>query len=153
MGPHRSRVKSAFWACLLLFFLYLVLVGCTEPRALLTPTELTAVPNVHDLQASVGLTSIGNRRVLLTWKYDSTNANLRSWDIQRAVNDSAVETLGYLDLVRRPTSGYPFYSDTSGRLQQFDTDSIEVYYRIVPNGDVNNFIGEPSVPIHVLVRH
>src|SRR5512139_1452096 len=97
-------------SCLLAFFFYLVFDGCADPHALITPTHLTSVPGVRDLQASVGTTPGGRHRVLLTWQYDSLNRNIRSWDIQRSVNDSAVSTLSFFDFVRVPDAGgYPFF--------------------------------------------
>jgi hypothetical protein len=87
---------------------------------------------------------------MLTWQYDSTN--LRSWDVQRAINDTATTSLAFQELVPKPTSGYPVYVDSTGQLQSFIADSLDLYYRIVPNGIRDNFIGEPSRRLRVILR-
>ncbi|OGU71643.1 MAG: hypothetical protein A3H45_06905 [Ignavibacteria bacterium RIFCSPLOWO2_02_FULL_55_14] len=139
-------------ACVVGLFLYLGVGGCTEPEGLITPTHLTSVPNVQDLQAATGVSRTGKRYVLLIWRYDTLNTNIRSWDVERLENDSATVKLEFFDLVRKPTWGFPWYADSSARLQSFEEDSIEFYYRIIPTGLNNNFVGEPSKIVHVLVR-
>ena len=150
--PEMSRKKTVLWTCLLPIFSYLVVGGCTDPQALITPDHLTKVPGIQELQASVGFTSSGKPRVLLSWKYDSTSTNLRSWDVQRAINDSAQRSLSFFETVPKPTAGYPSYADSSGAFQSFTSDSLNIYYRIVPNGIRDNFVGEPSPRLHVILR-
>lgn len=148
----RHKKMTFLRPCLQGLLLYLALGGCTEPIGLITPTHLTSVPNVQALQAATGISGSGKRFVLLTWRYDTLNTNIRSWDVERAENDSALAKLVFFDLVSKPTFGYPRYADSSSRLQSFPEDSIELFYRIVPTGLNNNFIGEPSQILHVRFR-
>jgi hypothetical protein len=141
-----------FFACLSVIFLYLLVQGCTEPQELITPTHVTRVPKVLNLQATVGITITGKRLVLLTWQYDTTNGNIRSWDITRSINDTAAAAFIPLEIVRKPAAGYPSYSDSSGSLQTFTADSLELYYRVIPNGITDNFVGQPSDLLHVILR-
>jgi hypothetical protein len=138
--------------CLAGLFSYLVLTGCTDPLDLIDPIHLTFVPNIQQLQAAVGSTSTGKRRVVLTWRYDTLNTNIRTWDIQRALDDTSLAALNFLELVRKPDAGYPLYIDSSAQLQNLQLDSLDAYYRIIPNGDLRNYIGEPSGVLHVIVR-
>ncbi len=138
--------------CLLLIFSYLGAAGCTDPLDLIEPVHLTSVPKVEQFQASLGITKGGKRSVLLAWTYDSSQTNLRSWDVQRTVNDTAEASLSFWDLVARPISGFPYYVDSSGTLQNFTSDSLDLYYRVLPNGMTGNFVGEPSPRLRVIVR-
>lgn len=150
MAPNSRNMTGR--ACLAGIFLYLALAGCTEPDNLLTPVHLTAVPGIDNFQANVGLTSTGKRRVLLTWRYDSLNTNIRSWDVQRSVNDSTRTSISFLELIRKPASGYPLFIDSTSVLQSMEVDSLDIWYRVVPNGIERNFIGQPSGIMHVIVR-
>lgn len=138
--------------CLIVIFLYLLIQGCTQPEDLITPVHLTLVPNVQSLQGVVDYTVTGKRMVLLTWRFDSTNTNIRSWDITRSINDTAAGAYIPLEIVRKPVSGFPFFPDSSGSLQNIVADSIDVYYRVIPNGIINNFIGQPSDVLHLILR-
>jgi hypothetical protein len=137
--------------CLAGLFSYLVGAGCTEPVGIVEPIHLTFVPEVQDLQAHVGLTSGGRRRVLLTWRYDTLNTNIRTWDLQRSINDTTIASLSFVDFVRKPDSGYPFYVDSSSQFQAIQPESLDVYYRVIPNGDLRNYVGRPSAILHVIV--
>lgn len=146
--------KSAIFACLTSIFLYLLVQGCTEPQDLITPTHFTRVPKVLNLQAAIGLTVSGKRLVLVTWEYDISNANVRSWDITRSLNDTSAGAFVPLEIIRKPAVGFPSYFDSSAVLQgqYMVTDSIDVYYKVIPNGILNNFVGQPSDVLHVIVR-
>ncbi|MEK6755896.1 MAG: hypothetical protein AABZ02_07070 [Bacteroidota bacterium] len=146
--------KLAVFACLTLIFLYLLVHGCTEPQDLITPTHFTRVPGVLNLQGAVGFTPTGKRLVLVAWEYDTSNSNIRSWDLTRSVNDTSAAAFVPLEIIRKPASGFPSYSDTSAVLQGHNmvTDSVDVYYKIIPNGVLNNFVGQPSDVLHVIVR-
>jgi hypothetical protein len=148
----RQRKAFVWRICLVGLFSYLVLPGCTEPLGLIDPIHLTFVPNIQQLQATVGATPTGKRRVVLAWRYDTLNTNIRTWDIQRSIDDTTLASLNFLELVRKPDSGFPYYIDSSGQLQDLQLDSLDVYYRVVPNGDLRNYIGEPSGVVHVIVR-
>lgn len=137
--------------CLAGLFSYLLVAGCTEPIDIVDPIHLTFVPEVLELQAHVGSTTGGKRRVLLTWLYDSLNTNIRTWDIQRAINDTTLVALSFLDFVRKPDAGYPIYVDSSSQFQTIQADSLDVYYRVIPNGNLLNFVGRPSAILHVIV--
>jgi hypothetical protein len=137
--------------CLAGLFSYLVGAGCTDPIAIVDPIHLSFVPEVQELQANVGSTSAGRRRVLLTWQYDTLNSNIRTWDIQRSINDTTIATLSFLEFVRKPDFGYPIFVDSSSQLQGIQTDSLDVYYRVIPNGDLRNYVGRPSTILHVIV--
>lgn len=143
--------KTHFFICVLLNFFYLFFEGCTDPQDLITPTHFTRVPGVTNLQGSVGYTAGGRRHVLLTWNYDTTNSNIRSWDVSRSIDDTAIVQFIPLEIVRRPVSGYPFFVDSSGTLQNVIVDSLELYYRIIPNGG-DNYIGLPSDILHLILR-
>ncbi len=143
--------KIVFFACLLLNFFYLFLEGCTDPQDLITPTHFSRVPGVTNLQGSVGYTAGGRRQILVSWMYDTTSSNIRSWDVTRSIDDTAIAQFVALEIIRKPTSGYPFYVDSTASLQIFTTDSIEVYYRVIPNGN-DNFAGKPSEIVHLIVR-
>jgi hypothetical protein len=147
-----SRILWLGRICLAGLFSYLVLVGCTDPLGLIDPVHLTFVPNIQHLQAAVGSTPTGKRRVVLTWQYDTLNTNIRTWDIQRAINDTTIASLSFLELVRKPDHGFPIYIDSTSQLQSLQLDSVDVYYRVIPNGDLRNYIGEPSSILHVIVR-
>ncbi|HAV22112.1 MAG TPA: hypothetical protein DCX46_01165 [Bacteroidetes bacterium] len=146
--------KSILFICLQAIFLYLFFVaGCSEPQDLVTATHVTRVPEVQNLQGSVGFTSSGKRLILVTWLYDPRNANIRSWDLTRSINDTSVASYVPLEIIRKPTAGFPSYQDTSGSLQNssFTADSLDVYYKIIPNG-TDNFVGKPSDVLHVIIR-
>lgn len=147
----KKIIERGFFTCLLFNFFYLFFQGCADPQDLITPTHFTRVPSVTNLQAATGYTPTGKRLVLVSWHYDTLNANIRSWDVTRNVNDTSIATFIPLQIVRKPDQGYPSYADTSGTLQTFVADSVELYYRIIPNGG-DNFVGPPSDILHVIVR-
>jgi hypothetical protein len=143
------------FVCLLVILLYLLLVeGCTKPEELLTPTHMTLVPTVLRLQGAIGLTPTGKRQLLITWEYDTLNTNLRSWDITRNINDTTIANFVPLEIIRKPAAGFPFYSDTIATFQSdyMAVDSLDVYYRVIPNGIISNFVGQPSDVLHMIVR-
>lgn len=144
--------KRVFFACLVFNFVYLVLQGCTEPQDLITPEHFTRVPRVLNLQGVSSFTPSGKRVIVLTWHYDTTNTNIRSWDVTRSINDTAAAAYVPLEIVRKPVAGYPSYMDSSGSLQTFVNDSLDVYYKIIPNGILNNFVGQPSDVLHIILR-
>jgi len=130
---------------------YLVISGCADPLDLVDPIHLRFVPNIQQLQAAVGSTPNGKRRVVLTWRYDTLNTNIRTWDIQRAIDDTTISALSFMELVRKPAFGFPIYIDSSAQLQNIQFDSLDVYYRVIPNGELRNYVGEPSAILHVIV--
>lgn len=146
--------KSEVFACLLSIFFYLFSEGCTEPEDLVSPTHFTRVPKVLRFQGAVGVTPTGKRLVLLTWEYDTLNTNIRSWDVTRSVSDTSSGAFVPLEIVPKPSSGYPLYSDSSGAVQSVPVgaDSLDLYYRIIPNGITNNFVGQPSDILHIIFR-
>ena len=146
---HFREKKVQFFTCLLFNFLYLFSGGCTDPRDLVSPNHFTRVPGVMNLQGSVGYTSSGRRQVLLTWQYDTTNTNIRSWDVTRSVSDTAIVQFVPLEIVRRQISVSPFYIDSTATLQSFSADSVDLYYRLIPNGG-DNYIGPPSDILHIV---
>ena len=145
--------NSIFFPCLPFIFLYLLIAGCTEPQDLITPTHFTRVPAVQNLQGAIGATPSGKRQILVTWTYDTQNSNIRSWDLTRSIDDTAAAAYVPLEIISKPAFGFPSYSDTSAIIQNdgFIFDSLDVYYKIIPNGG-DNFIGQPSDPLHVVVR-
>ena len=149
------RKSAPIFLCLLGILLYLLLVeGCTKPEDLLTPTHLTLVPKVLHLQGTIGFTPSGKRQLLITWEYDTLNTNIRSWDITRNISDTTTGNFVPLEIIRKPAAGYPFYSDSIATFQSanMDRDSLDVYYRVIPNGIINNFVGQPSDVLHMIVR-
>lgn len=150
----RSMKKNGFSACLLSIFCYLLFEGCTEPQDLITPTHFTRVPKVLNLQGAVGFTPTGKRLVLLTWEYDTSNSNIRSWDVTRSVSDTSLAAFVPLEIIPKPTAGFPSYRDTSGSIQilPVGADSVDYYYRIVPNGSRDNFVGQPSDILHIIFK-
>ncbi|MCU0453938.1 MAG: hypothetical protein MUE68_09780 [Bacteroidetes bacterium] len=147
----RTTLNPLVVTCLAGLFSYLVGAGCTGPVDVVDPIHLSFVPEVLELQAQVGSTSAGKRRVLLTWRYDTLNTNIRTWDIQRSINDTTIASLSFLDFVRKPALGSPFYADSSSQFQGIQSDSLDVYYRVIPNGDLRNYVGRPSAILHVIV--
>lgn len=143
--------RALIFTCLAGLFSYLVGAGCTEPIGIVDPIHLTFVPEVQEFQAHVGYTSAGRRRVMLTWRYDSLNTNIRTWDIQRSINDTTIASLSFVDFVRKPDSGFPLYVDSSSQFQAIQPESLDVYYRVIPNGDLRNYVGRPSAILHVIV--
>lgn len=148
------RNRTSLSACLLLIFLYLLLEGCSKPEDLITPTHFTRVPKVLNLQGTVNVIPTGKRQLLITWEYDTLNTNIRSWDIARNINDTSIVNFVPLEIIRKPATGFPFYSDTSATFQSayMTTDSLDVYYRVIPNGIINNFVGQPSDVLHIIIR-
>lgn len=144
--------KKQLFACLVFNFFYLLLQGCSEPQDLITPSHFTRVPKVLNLQGVVGFSLSGKRVIIVSWEYDSTNTDIRSWDVTRSINDTAAAAYIPLEIVRKPASGYPSYSDSSGSLQNIVTDSLDVFYKIIPNGIINNFVGQPSDVLHIILR-
>ena len=71
----------------------------------------------------------------------------------RSIDDTAAAAYVPLEIISKPAFGFPSYSDTSAIIQNegFIFDSLDVYYKIIPNGG-DNFIGQPSDPLHVVVR-
>jgi len=147
--------EKFFFACLLMIFIYLSVEGCSSPADIPSvPQHYNFVPDVENLQAEVGRSVTGYRRVLLTWQFDTTNSNIRSWDVYRSINDTAQWKFDPLGLVNKPQIGFPLFVDSSGVLQFTDTpniDSLELYYRVVPNGQIRSYIGKPSDILHVIV--
>jgi len=147
--------KTAFFTCLILNFLYFIFQGCTEPQELMAPPNqpphLTHVPQVLNLRGGIGFTVTGKRQVLLTWEFDTLNSNIRSWDINRSTNDTSAAAFIPLQIVRKPSSGYPYYIDSTGTLQFTTPDSVELYYKVIPNG-LDNFVGQASDILHVILR-
>jgi len=148
------RRSALIFVCLLAIMLYLHLEGCTKPEDLITPTHLTRVPEVLRLQGTIGTTPTGKRQLLVTWEYDTLNTNIRSWDITRNINDTTIINFIPLEIIRKPAAGFPFYSDTIATFQSINmtTDSLDVYYRVIPNGITNNFVGKPSDVLHMIIR-
>jgi hypothetical protein len=148
------KKQSVFSVCLLAIFLYLLLEGCSKPEDLVAPTHFDRVPKVQNLQGTIGVTPTGKRQLLITWEYDTLGTNLRSWDITRNINDTSIVNFVPLEIIRKPVAGYPFYSDTIATFQSsfMTTDSLDVYYRVIPNGIINNFVGQPSNVLHMIVR-
>ena len=148
------KKRGLFSICLLAIFLYLLVEGCAKPEELVAPTHFTRVPKVSNLQGTIGVTPTGKRQLLITWEYDTLGTNLRSWDITRNINDTTSANFVPLEIIRKPATGYPFYSDTSATFQSayMATDSLDVYYRVIPNGITNNFVGQPSDVLHMIVR-
>ena len=148
------KKQSVFYVCLLVIFLYLLIEGCTQPEDLIAPTHFTRVPIVKNLQGTIGTTPTGKRQLLITWEYDTLSTNLRSWDITRNINDTSIVNFVPLEIIRKPVTGYPFYGDSSATFQSafMTTDSLDVYYRVIPNGIINNFVGQPSDVLHMIVR-
>jgi hypothetical protein len=148
------KKRGLFSICLLAIFLYLLVEGCAEPEELVAPTHFTRVPKVSNLQGTIGVTPTGKRQLLITWEYDTLGTNLRSWDITRNINDTTSANFVPLEIIRKPATGYPFYSDTSATFQSayMATDSLDVYYRVIPNGITSNFVGQPSDVLHMIVR-
>jgi hypothetical protein len=148
------RKRGLVSACLFIIFSYLLIEGCTEPEDLIAPTHFTRVPKVLNLQGTISFTATGKRQLLVTWEFDTLSANIRSWDITRSINDTSIVNFVPLEIIRKPTSGFPFYSDTSASFQSafMTADSLDVYYRTIPNGIINNFIGQPSDVLHMIVR-
>ncbi|MBI3587030.1 MAG: hypothetical protein HY088_07875 [Ignavibacteriales bacterium] len=105
------------------------------------------------LQGTIGSVPSGKRQILLTWEYDTLSANIRTWDVARSINDTASGAFVPLEIVRKSASGYSFYSDTSGVLQSqnISTDSLDIFYKVTPNG-MDNFVGQPSDVLHIIVR-
>ena len=148
------RRLTPTFVCLLAIFLYLELEGCAKPEDLITPTHLTRVPEVLRLQGTIGTTPTGKRQLLITWEYDSLNTNIRSWDITRNINDTTIVNFVPLEIIRKPAAGFPFYADTIATFQSayMTTDSLDVYYRVIPNGITNNFVGKPSDVLHMIIH-
>ena len=148
------KKRGLFSICLLAIFLYLLVEGCAEPEELVAPTHFTRVPKVSNLQGTIGVTPTGKRQLLITWEYDTLGTNLRSWDITRNINDTTSANFVPLEIIRKPATGYPFYSDTSATFQSayMATDSLDVYYRVIQNGITSNFVGQPSDVLHMIVR-
>lgn len=148
------RKQVLFSSCLLVIFLYLFIEGCTKPEDLITPTHFTLVPKVLNLQGTISSTPTGKRQLLITWEYDTSNTNIRSWDMTRNINDTSIVNFVPLEIIRKPAAGFPFYSDTSATFQSanMDVDSLDIYYRVIPNGIINNFVGQPSDVLHMIVR-
>jgi hypothetical protein len=148
------KKTTPIFICLFVILLYLFLEGCTKPEDLLTPTHFALVPKVLHLQGTVGLTPSGKRQLLITWEYDTLNTNIRSWDITRNISDTTITNFVPLEIIRKPAGGYPFYSDTIAAFQNayMTTDSLDVYYQVIPNGIINNFVGQPSDVLHMIIR-
>ncbi len=148
-----SMKKNQLLTCLLFIFSFLFNEGCTDPQDLIAPTHFTRVPPVLHLQGALGFVPSGKRQILLTWEYDTLNANIRTWDVTRSINDTASGAFVPLEIVRKSASGYPFYSDTSGVIQSqnISTDSLDIFYKVIPNG-MDNFVGQPSDVVHIIVR-
>lgn len=151
--PETYMKKNKFFTCLLFIFSVLFNEGCTEPQDLIAPNHFTRVPPVLHLQGTVGSVPSGKRQILLTWEYDTLNVNIRTWDIARSINDTSSGAFVPLEIVRKSVSGYPLYSDTSGVLQSqnISTDSLDIFYKVTPNG-MDNFVGQPSDVLHIIVR-
>lgn len=147
----------SLFSCLLFNFLYLFSQGCTQPYDPITDLlnnpkhHSVRVPHVLNLQASVGQTQSGTRMVLLAWAFDTTNANLRSWDVYRSVNDTTTGNFAPMEIVRKPVSGFPTFPDTTSTLQALATDSLNLYYKVIPNG-ADNFVGPASDVLHIVFR-
>jgi hypothetical protein len=148
------KKPAPIFICLLVILLYLLLEGCTKPEDLLTPTHLTLVPKVLNLRGTIGVTPTGKRQLLIKWEYDTLSTNIRSWDITRNINDTTSDNYVPLEIISKPTRGYPSYSDTIATFQNsfMTTDSLNVYYRVIPNGIINNFVGQPSDVLLMIVR-
>jgi hypothetical protein len=148
-------MRTTLFGCLLLIFLYFVLGGCTDPSSLpAIPEHYTLVPSVDNLQAIVGISTTGKRMIVLSWRYDTTNTNIRSWDVLRTITDTSQGAYLIEQSILKPSQGYPSYIDQSEKLQFLETpspDSIDVYYRVVPNGQTRGYTGKPSDNLHVVV--
>lgn len=148
-------MRTVILGCFLTMFLYFVLSGCTDPASLpAVPEHYTLVPSVDYLQASVGKSKSGKHMVVLAWHYDTLNTNIRSWDIYRTITDTAQGAYRIEGSLLKPSRGFPAFADSSGELQFLDIpspDSIDVYYRVIPNGQTRGFVGKPSDNLHVIV--
>ncbi len=148
-------MKKVFWGCLLTVFLYLSLSGCTDPASIPeVPQHYTYVPTVDQLQGATSRTRSGKRQVVLTWQFDTTNTNIRSWDIRRTITDTTEAEFRIEGSVLKPAFGYPAFVDSSDDLQFLDItspDSVDVYYRIIPNGNLRSYVGKRSETLHILL--
>lgn len=145
--------KSVLSACLPFIFFYLLLQGCSQPNDTGEATHFDRVPRVLELQGALSTTPTGKRLILVTWKYDTQNSNIRSWDLTRSLRDTAAAAYVPLEIILKPSSGFPSYRDSSASIQNdaIVGDSLDVYYRIIPNGN-DNFVGRPSNVLHIVIR-
>ena len=147
--------RSVFPACLLSIFLYLTLAGCTDPASIpAVPLHYTYVPMVLNFQAETAKSPIGTRLVWLTWQFDTTSTNIRSWDVYRNSIDTIKGNYAPLGLVSKPSRGYPYFIDSTCGAPFLNIpapDSLDIYYYIVPNGQLRSYIGKPSDIVHVVM--
>ncbi len=130
-------IKSTLSLYFLILAIFVIISGCDKPRDLITPTHIGRVPDVKNLNATVGKTSTGKYLVLLKWNYDD-NGNLREWEVYRALRDTAGGNYSFL----QPPVKIPSYADST--IPNFVEDSIFVYYKVIPVGN-DRFLGKPGI--------
>ncbi len=129
--------------------------GCDSERALIPDSHNNRVPEITNLSFKVDTNASSQKVVTITWGYDSVKygtdriqANLRDWEVYRSANDT-------LQFTPRGRPAFPIWVDSSPEVQPRGNDSVVIYYRIFPNGYVQNniqFVGKPTPIIRIVVR-
>lgn len=136
--------------------LLVLLAACDADRSIVPDSHTNRVPEIIGLTFQVDSSLATKRKIVkISWGYDSVrygtdrlSANMRDWEIYRAVDDTSLFT-------SRGKTFFPVWHDSSNDVQLGARDSVVLFYKLFPNGypvDNISFIGKPSDVTQVIIR-
>ncbi len=117
------------------FLITILLLSCTEPEEIISPTHYSRVPRPQNLSATVDTTDSGTKRVSISWTVPTTE-NLRNFELYRAKNIN-------ISFASRVITEELSFVDTNF----VAADSVAFYF-VLPNG-VDRFVGQASDTLRV----
>jgi hypothetical protein len=136
--------------------LIVLAAGCEAERNIVPDVHTARVPEIIGLSFTVDSSVTSKRKIVkIVWGYDSVRygtdrltANMRDWEIYRAVEDTSLFT-------SRGKTFFPVWHDSSNDVQLGARDSVVLFYKLFPNGypvDNISFIGKPTDVRQVIIR-
>lgn len=135
---------------------FLLTAGCEAERNIVPDVHTARVPEIIGITFTVDSSVTSKRKIVkIVWGYDSVRygtdrltANMRDWEIYRAVEDTSLFT-------SRGKTFFPVWHDSSNDVQLGARDSVILFYKLFPNGypvDNISFIGKPTDVRQVIIR-
>jgi hypothetical protein len=139
-----------------IFSTILTIAACEADRNIVPDTHTGRVPEIIGLSFTVDSSVATKRKIVkIVWGYDSIKygtdrikANMRDWEIYRAVEDTSL-------FVSRGKTFFPAWQDSSNDVQLGARDSVILFYKLFPNGypiDNISFTGKPSDIYQIIIR-
>ena len=138
------------------FVIIFISAACEADRNIVPDTHTGRVPEIIGLSFTVDSSLATKRKIVkITWGYDSITygtdrikANMRDWEIYRAVEDTSL-------FVSRGKTFFPVWHDSSNDVQLGARYSVILFYKLFPNGypiDNISFTGKPSGIYQIIIK-